>query len=164
MPSQSSIVSPGEGPQVEFIPGELMIWKATGATTEGALDCVEVQLEPLVGPREHIHHQQDETFYVLEGDFRFKVGGKLVDTSTGGFVFVARGTPHCWKNIGVGIGRLLIIFTPGGMEGYFQELSPLIRTIIAGNADQSKVDPSILAEADVIMKRYHYKLVGPRLE
>jgi quercetin dioxygenase-like cupin family protein len=155
------IVSPGEGVTLPFMPRELLIWKATGETTGGALDCCELRLDPQVGPPEHIHHQHDETFLVLDGSVRFKVGEERVDASVGTFVFVPRGTPHAWKNIGSEQARLLIVFTPGGMRGYFEELQPLLPALMAGITDMTKVDATVMAQADAVMQRYQYELVGP---
>ena len=56
-----------------------------------------------------------------------------------------------------------IIFTPGGMAGYFEELAPLLPELIAGLPDMSTVDPGTLERADAIMRRYSYALVGPPL-
>ena len=49
------------------------------------------------------------------------------------------------------------------MAGYFRELEPLLPDLMVGIADMSKVDPTVLAQAETIMQRYQYELVGPPL-
>ena len=163
MELQSNFVSAGEGLTHTLMPGEQMAWKATGATTDSALDCCELLLDPQVGPPEHIHHTNDEAIYILEGTLRMRVGGESADLSAGSFVFIARGTPHAWKNIGSAQARLLIVFTPGGMDGFFREMAPLVPTLMAGMANGSEVDASITEKAEAIMRHYQYELVGPPL-
>jgi len=153
------IVPPGEGRSQPFMPGELFTWKTTG----GAMDFGELSLAPQVGPPEHIHHGHDEAYYILEGSYRFKVGDEQAEALAGTFVFIPRGTPHAWANAGEGAGRMAVIFTPGGMAGYFEELEPLLPELMIGIADMTKVDPAVLAKAEAIMRRYQYELVGPPL-
>ena len=112
---------------------------------------------------EHIHRKHDESYYVLDGTFRFKLGDELADAPAGTFVFIPRGTPHAWSNGGGQVGRLTIIFTPGGMAGYFEELAPYLPELMAGLPDLRTVDPATLQRATAIMQQYHYELVGPPL-
>ena len=163
MGSHQRIVPPGEGTPQAFMPGELFTWKTTGSTSGDAIDFGELALEPKVRVPEHIHHAHDEAYYVLDGHYRFKVGDEIAEATAGTFVFIPRGTPHAWSNIGSGAGRVAVIFTPGGMAGYFRELEPLIPDLMVGVADMSKVDPAVLAQAETIMQRYRYELVGPPL-
>jgi quercetin dioxygenase-like cupin family protein len=157
------IVAPGDGTSQAFMPGELFIWKTTGPSNGGAIDFGELALEPEVRVPEHIHHAHDEAYYILDGRYRFKVGDEVAEAIAGAFVFIPRGTPHAWSNIGGAAGRVAVIFTPGSMAGYFHELEPLIPDLMVGIPDMSKVDPAVLAQAQMIMNRYQYELVGPPL-
>ncbi|GAC1579616.1 MAG: hypothetical protein NVS3B18_13310 [Candidatus Dormibacteria bacterium] len=163
MQAHSPIVHPGEGASQAFQPGERFTWKIGGAESDGTLDFGELSLEPDVGVPEHIHHRHNEAYYILDGTYRFKVGGELAEATSGTFVFIPRGVPHAWRNIGGGPGRVIVLFTPGGMTGYFRELEPLLPELMAGLPDMSSVDPAVLARATDIMQRYHYELVGPPL-
>ena len=163
MASKNRIVAPGDGSELPFMPGELFTWKATGAATGGSMDFGELALDPGVRVPEHIHHDHDEAYYVLEGAYRFKVGDEVADASPGAFIFIPRGTAHAWINIGPDQGRLAVIFTPAGMAGYFEELQPLIPDLMVGIEDMSKVPPAVLAKAEAIFQRYRYELVGPPL-
>lgn len=161
--ASSRIVSPGEGSRQPFMPGEVFTWK-TPAADGAAMDFGELSLGPDVRVPEHIHHGHDEAYYILEGAYRFKVGDELAEARTGTFVFIPRGTPHAWANIGAQPGRVAVMFAPGGMVGYFRELEPLLPDLMIGIPDMSKVDPDVLAKAQDIMQRYQYELVGPPLD
>lgn len=160
MTPQDNIVGAGRGRTQSFMPGEMFTWKATG----GSIDFAELHLGPQVGPPEHIHHAHDEAYYILEGNYRFKVGEDVADVDTGAFILIPRGTPHAWTNIGGMPGRVAVMFIPGGMAGYFDELAPLLPDLMSGLGDMGKVDPLVLASADKIMARYQYELVGPPLQ
>jgi mannose-6-phosphate isomerase-like protein (cupin superfamily) len=163
MSAQHGIVAPGAGSQQSFMPGERFTWKTTGDANGGALDFAELSLEAGVGAPEHIHHGNDEAYYILEGTYRFKVGEETAEASRGTFVFIPRRTPHAWVNTGTEPGRVAIIFTPGGMAGYFDELGPLVPDMMIGITDISKVAPDVLAKVDDVWKRYGYEMVGPPL-
>jgi hypothetical protein len=56
---------------------------------------------------------------------RFKADDRLFDAPTRSFMFIPRGTPHCFQNVGDGPARLLVMFTPAGMERFFQGVAEL---------------------------------------
>jgi len=63
------------------------------------------------------HHNEDELWFVLVSEFRFKAGDTILRASTGGMAFGPRSTPHCFQNIGDQAGRLLVVTTPEGWSG-----------------------------------------------
>jgi quercetin dioxygenase-like cupin family protein len=76
------------------------------------------------GPAKHLHHQQDEWFYILEGEFRFEVGDQRLTLNPGDSLLGPRRVPHVWAFTGKGspTGRILIAFLPAGqMEAFFRE-------------------------------------------
>lgn len=81
-----------------------------------ALEAIE---PPGGGPPLHTHAAEDEYFLVLEGEITFYVDGRIVKASAGESAFVPRGVPHCFKNRSTGVARLLALFTPGDIEGFF---------------------------------------------
>jgi hypothetical protein len=87
---------------------------------------MELVIGPKKGPALHTHLREDELWYVLDGDFRFKAGGAMLRVSTGGMAFGPRGTPHAFQNIGETPGRLLVITTPSGLERFFEEFAALL--------------------------------------
>lgn len=72
----------------------------------------------------HVHEKSEESFYVLDGSFTFTLGEDEVDAGAGAFILVPRGTRHLMQ-AGAGGGRLLTLWTPGGLEAMFVELSQL---------------------------------------
>jgi len=97
--------------------------KVAKAQSSGELTVIE-DLVPLdSGPPLHVHEKENETYYVLDGEFEFVCGPDRVTGGRGTFVFAPRGLPHRFKNIGGAPGRLLIAFTPAGIEEYFGEVA-----------------------------------------
>lgn len=76
------------------------------------------------GPARHLHHDQDEWFYAIEGEFIFEVGQERVRLTPGDSLFAPRKVPHVWAFVGDTRGRILVAFTPAGkMEAFFREVT-----------------------------------------
>jgi mannose-6-phosphate isomerase-like protein (cupin superfamily) len=116
-------VQPGEGVALETPAGDTVTIKAATRQTNGSLTVLELLIGPKQGPALHTHLREDELWYVIEGDFRFKAGGVILRVSTGGMAFGPRGAPHAFQNIGDTPGRLLVITTPSGLERFFEEFA-----------------------------------------
>ena len=82
--------------------------------TAGALGIWEEAASPGEGPPLHIHHREDEMFFVLEGRFRFRCGDDVFDGGPGTTAVLPRGVPHTWQCLGTARGRMLVSVTPGG--------------------------------------------------
>jgi quercetin dioxygenase-like cupin family protein len=102
--------------------GALAVIKATAADTGGQLTVVEVTDPPGVEAPMHVHHREDEAFWVLDGDIRFEIGGEVVEAGPGDFVFGPRDVPHGYS-VGDTGARMLFILTPGGFEGLIRATS-----------------------------------------
>jgi mannose-6-phosphate isomerase-like protein (cupin superfamily) len=122
-------VQPGVGPVLETPTDDLITVKADTRGTNGSLTILELVVAPQSGPALHIHVREDEVWWVLEGDFRFKAGDTMLRTSTGGMVFGPRGVPHSFQNIGDTPGRLLIVTSPSGVERFFEQFAALPRPV-----------------------------------
>ena len=115
-------IPPGEGRSL-WVLGELVTYKTTSDQTGGAYALFEVTTQPRVGPPPHVQHREDESFYVLEGQYEFLVEGRTIRAGAGSLIYVPRGNLHAHKNVGTTTGRLLVSQTPGGLhEGFFKEL------------------------------------------
>lgn len=101
--------------------------KAHTRNTNGAMTVLEFLNEPKDGPALHIHLREDELWWVLEGEYRFKAGDAIFQVSQGGMAFGPRGTPHAFQNVGDTPGRLLVITTPSGLERFFEQFAELSR-------------------------------------
>jgi quercetin dioxygenase-like cupin family protein len=122
-------LAPGEGPSVENPTGGRLTFKAQAEATGGALTVVEGTATPGEGPPLHVHRDQDETIYVLQGRYRVRLGDRDVDAPAGAFVFIPRGTPHTWQNVGEDMARFVATLAPADVrfERFFvryAELAP----------------------------------------
>lgn len=74
------------------------------------------------GPPRHLHHNEDEWFYVLEGQYIAEVGSTRVELKPGDSILGPRQVPHAWAFVGDTPGRVLIAFTPANkMEAFFRD-------------------------------------------
>jgi quercetin dioxygenase-like cupin family protein len=115
-PKQASAVS---------ISGMIFHFLANSADTGGEYALMEITILPDIGPPTHRHREQ-EAFYVLEGEFQFHVGNRIMTGTAGTFVNIPSMLFHGWRNVGGSIGRLQCLITPGGMEGFFIEAGHLV--------------------------------------
>ena len=119
-------IADGEGTALKTPTGDTITIKAGTQATNGALSIFDLAVAPGSGPALHIHTREDELWYVLHGEFRFKAGEAMLSASTGGMAFGPRGVPHCFQNIGQTAGRLLVITTPSGSERFFEQIAELL--------------------------------------
>jgi quercetin dioxygenase-like cupin family protein len=113
-------LAPGEGERL-WIVGDTMTFLATGGSTDGRLVLLENITAPGGGPPPHLHSREDEFFYVLDGIFEVRIGDDLHVVGPGGVAYVPRGTVHNFRNAAETPSRILVGFTPSGMEGFFRE-------------------------------------------
>jgi quercetin dioxygenase-like cupin family protein len=119
MDATGLVVTAGDGAQVESPVGGLITHKVSGADSGGALSIIESRIPPGEGPPLHAHANEEEVLFVLEGSFRFQLRDQVTAAPEGSLMFVPRGVPHTWQNVGDGQGRLLVTFSPAGMERFF---------------------------------------------
>jgi mannose-6-phosphate isomerase-like protein (cupin superfamily) len=96
--------------------------RASADATGGAFAVLE-EVPPLVDTPLHVHANEDELFYPLEGEHVVHVGDEEFEVGPGGVVFAPRGVPHSQRRVVPGEGRLLIVMSPPGFEGFFRELA-----------------------------------------
>jgi mannose-6-phosphate isomerase-like protein (cupin superfamily) len=113
-------LGPEEGRSV-WVLGSRLTYKVTAAQTGGAYSLFEGLVPARGETPPHIHHREDECFYVLEGEFEFSKGDDTVKAGAGSLVYVPKGTLHGVRNVGEGEGRLLNSQTPGGLHERFYE-------------------------------------------
>jgi quercetin dioxygenase-like cupin family protein len=102
-------------------PGDLYRFLVTGEETGGAYFAMEALVPPGGGPPLHIHRNEDETSYVVEGSCDIRLGDKIVSAAAGDFVNVPRGEVHNFHNSGDSPMRMILTFTPAGIEHFFEE-------------------------------------------
>jgi quercetin dioxygenase-like cupin family protein len=127
--------------------------KLTGADTGGAYAIVESTTQPRSGPPLHRHTLEDESFYVLEGQYMFEVDGRRILAGPGSAVFAPRGTAHTFMNVGSTPGRMLGVMQPAGMDSFFVDMDAAV----------ANEKPPDFAELASIYKKYGLELLGPPL-
>jgi mannose-6-phosphate isomerase-like protein (cupin superfamily) len=118
--SPAYVVQAEGGERLRF--GEVdVVVKAPADATGGAFTLFE-ENEPVDTPL-HVHEHEDELFYALEGEHVVQVGEEEFQVRPGGVVFAPRGVPHSQRRVVPGEGRLLVLTSPAGFEGFFRELA-----------------------------------------
>src|SRR4051794_6632088 len=110
----------GEGEETWFQPNRMTI-KATAEVTGGAYGLVEAWIRAGSSPPLHVHHREDEAFFVLAGQVRFHCAGRDIVAGPGAFVFLPRDVPHTFIVEGDEDARMLTLLSPGGGERFFLE-------------------------------------------
>lgn len=93
------------------------VFKADGNETADRYSISEWWLEPhSAGAGAHLHEENDEIFYVLEGVASLLIGDRWLDAAKGSFVRIPAGTMHDFENRTGNRAGLLNVFIPGGFE------------------------------------------------
>lgn len=109
---------------MSLLEGDVFDCKISGKDTDGDIYVFESRRVKEGGPEHHYHFEQDEWWYVLEGEFLIKIGDTVHKAKKGDSVFGPRMVPHSFAKVGAGEGRLLMFFQPAGkMEEFFTKLS-----------------------------------------
>jgi len=119
------IHTPFDGGKKVNVLGISMVIRIHGRDTGGVVSAVESHDVPGGGPPPHIHHREDETFQILDGEYEWTVGGKKFVAAKGATIFAPRGIPHTYRYLGKTPGRLMCVITPSGFEGFFEEIDAL---------------------------------------
>ena len=107
-----------EGRTVGIV-GDIYRFLATSEETGGRYSMFEAIVLPGGGPPPHIHRKEDETFYILEGEITFQIGGERRVAGPGTFVHMPIGNLHAFKNETDQPVKMLVSFVPAGLEGMF---------------------------------------------
>ena len=152
----SILLNQGEGNSF-WVLGDLYSFKVTGKETNNAFTVIEQIIQPQSGPPPHVHHREDEIFYVLDGRFSFLCGDRQTVFETGSFIYIPRGTLHTFKNVEDRQGKLIVTITPAGLEEFFYAIgSPA--TNLAG---PPAFDPGIIDKLMQLAKAYQMDIVMP---
>jgi len=119
-PGESALrhISAGEGQPVWFT-NNLMVVKATAQSTAGACGLIEALSPAGPGPPLHVHHREDEAFWILEGHLTVRCGERIFAAGPGSYTFLPRDIPHTFAVEGELPARILSLCSPGGLEQYF---------------------------------------------
>ena len=103
--------------------GGITIVVHAGAEDTGGAFSVMEEVPPLSDTPLHMHADEDEFFYAVEGEHVITVGEREHRLAPGQGVFAPRGVPHAQRRVESGVGRMLLIVSPGGFEGFFRRLA-----------------------------------------
>ena len=110
----------GEGESVWSLGGRFTA-KATADVTQGAFSLIEAVAFQVTEPPMHVHHREDEAWYILDGKMTFYVGDEIVEATAGCFAFAPRGIPHAFT-VDAEPTRVLVLASPAGFEHFALEL------------------------------------------
>jgi quercetin dioxygenase-like cupin family protein len=146
-------VGPGDGKALPNPIGGRMVVKVRDEDTGGGYSIHDNTIPPgSQGPRPHIHHYHDEAFYVLEGELTVRVGPRRITAPAGSFVVVPRGAVHQPSNPGTEPARVLLIFSPAGMDHFFEEAAEGRMPLQAEPAD-----PEVQEKLAAFTEKYGYE-------
>jgi quercetin dioxygenase-like cupin family protein len=137
--------------------GFLVTSKASSEATEGRVAVLEHLGPRGAGSPLHVHHREDEWFYVLEGELTFWVGGQVVQAPAGAFVYGPRDIPHTFV-VSSEQARFLLVAEPGGFDSFFRAA--------ASPAERLEVPPPPTEEPDIagltaLAAEYGIEILGP---
>jgi mannose-6-phosphate isomerase-like protein (cupin superfamily) len=125
--------------------------KVSAKDTDGAM-CVFEFTGP--GGPKHLHYDQDEWIYVLEGEYLFEVAGKRIRIKQGESIFLPRKVPHAWTSVSGAVGKILNVYQPAGkMEDFFRAIAaykdkPTLEQVVNKSyTTQQKMDFNTMFEA-----------------
>lgn len=125
--AQGYALASGDGEGLWFFNG-LMTVKAGGPDTRDAFTLIEAELPAGFGPPPHIHHDEEEGFYVLEGELSITCGEQTWTAGPGAFAFLPRDIPHSFRVSDAGDARLLQITSPAQFERFAAEMGEPAQT------------------------------------
>jgi mannose-6-phosphate isomerase-like protein (cupin superfamily) len=129
--------------------------KVSSEDTDGDLLIYDTLRQSKGGPAFHIHHSQDEWFYIIKGTFIAKVGEETFTLQAGDAAFAPRTIPHAFAKTSEGEGQMLVLFQPAGsMEDFFLQMAKLGKDI---PKNQEK-------ELKELWRTHGMEIVGPPLE
>jgi quercetin dioxygenase-like cupin family protein len=159
--SDHSVVAPiaftaGEGEALWFL-GQLVTIKSSSESTAGRVGVTETLAPRGTGSPLHVHHNEDEWFYVIEGELTFWVGGQVITATVGSFVYGPREVPHTFI-VSSEQARFLLVVEPAGFEGFVRALGqPAQELVIPPPA----TEPPDLAAMTALAAEYGIEILGP---
>jgi quercetin dioxygenase-like cupin family protein len=162
------IVLPAGAGRLVALGGMGVHFKLMGEQTGGAVAIVEHPIEPgrLVPP--HVHVDEDEYSYILQGEVGARIGDREIVATPGSYVFKPRAVPHTFWNAGYQPARLIEIISPAGFERYFDELAEIVKAAGNGPVDRETIEELaarynltfVMEWAPALKAKYGLKLLG----
>ncbi len=157
IPSVAPIaLQPGEGDARWFL-GALGTIKSSAETTDGRVAVLEFLWPQGGGSPLHVHRNEDEWFYVIEGEVTFWVGGEVVVAPAGSFVYGPRDVPHTFL-VTSAEARFLMVTEPAAFADFVRALSEPAQTLTLPPASVQPPDPETMI---AVAAEYGIEVLGP---
>lgn len=144
-----------------WVMGDLFTYLITGAESGGSYFTLIADVSPNAGPPPHVHHLEDEQFYVLEGALTFFFGDQMIQVRTGDFLHIPRETVHSFKN-GEAPARMLTTFSPAGIEGFFREAGEPVKDRLSSPPPVTNETIARLLAAESAGWKDHHETLPPK--
>lgn len=149
------VLGPGDGESVWSLGGRFTV-KLDGSLAGGRVSLIEALATRATEPPVHIHHREDEAWYILDGGMTFFVGDEAHPAVAGSFIYAPMGRPHTFT-VDVEPTRVLVLATPAGFEHFALELGePVVGEMAPG--ELALPSPEVLG---AVGERYGIEVVGP---
>ena len=139
--------------------GMLQTVKIGRDDTAGRYGLIEIVVPAGIGSPWHVHPEEDEWFYVLDGNLTIYVGDSRLDLTTGGFAFGPKGVPHTFIGAGPNPTRALVGFAPMQFEGFVREVGQPAPARVLPPPPSGP--PPEIAQLAPIAKRAGFIILGP---
>jgi quercetin dioxygenase-like cupin family protein len=149
----------GEGEALWWI-GMLATIKATAEQTGGQYTLVEILAPEGFASPLHVHHFEDEGFYILEGEMTFYVGDQTIKAQPGSFLFGPKEVPHAFT-VDSGPARLLFVLSPAGFEDLVREMGEPARELSIPPQPEVPPDEAEMQQMAAIAARHGNEILGP---
>jgi mannose-6-phosphate isomerase-like protein (cupin superfamily) len=120
--------------------GELAIIHTDGQETGGHYSMVELYATKEGEAPWHIHHREDEGFFIMDGEMTFYIGNKVVKGKAGDFILAPKGVPHMYTVDNPGHARVLMTFSPAGFEGFVRATSVPATSLVPPHPETVNID------------------------
>lgn len=147
-----------EGTPIWFM-GSLITIKATAATTGGSFSLVEQLAPPGPAAPWHVHREDDEFFYVVEGKITARIGEETIEAGAGSTLYLPHGVPHSYRIDGPDPARIVATVSSPGFEQYFVEAGDP-----AEEFDLPPAEPptqELLDRVNDLAPKYGVEILGP---
>jgi quercetin dioxygenase-like cupin family protein len=149
-------LQPDEGEPIWFL-GVLATIKASTETTGGRVAVIEHFAPQGAGSPLHVHHREDEWFYVTDGELTFWVGGQVINAPAGTFVYGPRDIPHTF-DVTSDEARFLLVTEPAGFEKFMRAASEPAPTL---TIPPPPTEPPDLDGLTALAAEYGIEILGP---